>query len=148
MRDLNYRSLISLAIAEGATTPNPGFPTWAWSTTLNKPVYWDGDNWTAGTGGGGSAFTKGTTTLVFPPFPGAFEQSIVVTALGISAATSFTMAKINPVASVDRSVADHMAVTRFLTISSGGIIDGLGFTIYGRSSHPISGTFNIAFMWG
>ncbi len=43
----------ALAIAEGATTPNPGIVgVSCWSTTLAKPVYWDGTIWTAGSGGG------------------------------------------------------------------------------------------------
>jgi hypothetical protein len=50
-------ALPSLAIAAGATTPNPGLPgVWVWSTTLNLPVHWDGDSWKANT-----SVTVGTT---------------------------------------------------------------------------------------
>lgn len=51
MQDLSFRSLVSLAIAEGATTPVPSGNSWAWSTTLNRPVFWNGTIWTAGTAG-------------------------------------------------------------------------------------------------
>lgn len=45
-KSLRYTSLPSLAISEGATTPNPGFTgVWVWSSTLAKPMYWNGSNW-------------------------------------------------------------------------------------------------------
>lgn len=51
-KQLSPVALPSAAIAEGATTPNPGAAgSWAWSTTLQKPVFWDGALWTAGTAG-------------------------------------------------------------------------------------------------
>jgi len=45
---LRTQALPVLAVAEGATTPNPGGNGWAWSSTLAKPVYWTGTQWTAG----------------------------------------------------------------------------------------------------
>lgn len=55
-KTLSFKSLPSLAIAEGATTPNPGSPgVWAWSQTLTKPVFWNGSSWTAGSAGGGGS---------------------------------------------------------------------------------------------
>lgn len=48
-KQLGFRSTPSLAIAEGATAPNPGSPgVGCWSTTLGKPVSWTGLMWTAG----------------------------------------------------------------------------------------------------
>ena len=50
-KQLAFKSLPQLAIAEGATTPSPGATAngvWAWSTTLSKPLYWTGTSWTAG----------------------------------------------------------------------------------------------------
>lgn len=53
----------ALAIAEGATTPDPGIVgVSCWSTTLAKPVYWDGTIWSAG----GSA-SVGLTASATPP---------------------------------------------------------------------------------
>jgi hypothetical protein len=47
-----YRLLIQAAIAEGATTPNPGAAgCWAWSTTLSGVVFWDGTRWRKATPG-------------------------------------------------------------------------------------------------
>lgn len=49
-KQLGFDSLPSIAVAEGATTPNPGQTgVWAWSSTLSKPVHWNGSKWTAGT---------------------------------------------------------------------------------------------------
>ncbi len=43
---LALQGLPQRAIAEGATTPNPGAAgVWAWSTTLTKPVVWNGTAW-------------------------------------------------------------------------------------------------------
>jgi hypothetical protein len=59
--ELRVRGLTQLAIADNATTPNPGSEGWAWSTTLDCPVYWNGTNWNASRG-----ITVGTTA---PPAP-------------------------------------------------------------------------------
>ena len=45
MKDLSHRALLQRAVADGATTPDPGSPGWAWSTTENAPVYWSGSAW-------------------------------------------------------------------------------------------------------
>lgn len=43
---LTYQAPLSLAIAAGASTPNPGFAgVEVWSSTLGRLVYWDGSNW-------------------------------------------------------------------------------------------------------
>ena len=66
-KQLAFKSIPSLAVAEGATTPNLGVAAkgaWAWSSTLSKPVYWDGTKWTAGssTGGGTGVDVSNSTT--------------------------------------------------------------------------------------
>lgn len=80
-KTLSFKSLPSLAIAEGATTPNPGSPgVWAWSQTLTKPVFWNGSSWTAGSaGGGGSGDVVGpavTTDNHLPVFSGTTGKII------------------------------------------------------------------------
>lgn len=51
-KTLSFKTLPNLAIAEGATTPNAGSAgVWTWSTTLNRPVFWNGTLWTAGAAG-------------------------------------------------------------------------------------------------
>lgn len=56
MKQLSFANLPSFAIANGATTPNPGLSgVWAWSTTLSSPVFWNGTAW--------SVVTIGTLVL-------------------------------------------------------------------------------------
>lgn len=55
-KNLNFQAPPALAIAEGAATPDPGIVgVSVWSTTLGRPVYWTGSQWTAGTSGGGGS---------------------------------------------------------------------------------------------
>lgn len=55
-KNLNFQAPPALAIAEGAASPNPGIVgVSVWSTTLGRPVYWTGSQWTAGTSGGGGS---------------------------------------------------------------------------------------------
>jgi len=44
-------ALASLSVGDGDTSPDPGAPSWAWSSTLSAPVYWDGVAWRAVSGG-------------------------------------------------------------------------------------------------
>ena len=54
-KDLRFTAPPALAIAEGASTPDPAIVgVGVWSTTLGKPVYWTGSVWTAGAGGSGA----------------------------------------------------------------------------------------------
>lgn len=72
MRSRQFKELLEFAIAEGATTPVPLIgKAWAWSTTLNKPVYWNGTTWSAGSAGG-STSPGGTTGEVQFNNAGAF----------------------------------------------------------------------------
>lgn len=65
MRDLSYRQLLELAVADGATTPAPSSGrTVVWSTTLNAPAYWDGAAWRAFSAGGGVAGKRFSAPVV------------------------------------------------------------------------------------
>lgn len=60
MRDLGlYTGVATQAIAEGATTPNPGFSALVYSSTTGKLMYWTGTQWTSG--GGGSTSPGGSS---------------------------------------------------------------------------------------
>ncbi len=65
-KSLRFEAPPSLAIAEGATTPNPGIAGISvWSSTLAKPVYWTGSLWTAGAAGGGGSPAGNTKEVQF-----------------------------------------------------------------------------------
>ncbi len=53
-RQLRFTAPTSLAIVEGATTPDPGQPgVVVWSTTANKNLTWDGTTWAGPATGSG-----------------------------------------------------------------------------------------------
>lgn len=58
---LRTMALPALAVADGAATPDPGAPGWAWSTTISRPVFWDGTRWR-----GVTAVSAGTTAPANP----------------------------------------------------------------------------------
>lgn len=94
MKDLAFRQLPSLAIAEGATTPAPAGSAWAWSTTLGKPVFWNGSAWTAGSSAVGGPTAKGVGTVDFGAFPGTDKASVVIT--GQTLVTAASVIKVWP----------------------------------------------------
>lgn len=56
---LNHLGLLELALAEGASTPNPGGKSVIWSTTASKYLGWNGSSWEAlAAGGGGGGLTE------------------------------------------------------------------------------------------
>lgn len=64
---LGYQGLPQIAVAAGASTPNPGRAgVQAWSTTLAAAVIWDGYSWAASTQWYPvSVFNNGTPELLF-----------------------------------------------------------------------------------
>lgn len=64
VHSLRTIALSEFAVAEGATTPVPSGPCWAWSSILSKPVYWDGSKWTAGTGGASAGTDIGMVSAI------------------------------------------------------------------------------------
>lgn len=56
----------SLAIANGATTPNPGSKTIIWSTTESALMAWNGSSWTLVDAGGGVSFSPVEVDEVIP----------------------------------------------------------------------------------
>lgn len=58
----SLHGLPALALADGATTPDPGEAgPWAWSTTLGCPMFWEGSRWRAVV-----AISVGTTAPASP----------------------------------------------------------------------------------
>lgn len=45
MQQVSIQQLVSVSIARGATTPNPGGPAIVWSTTSGGALLWNGTSW-------------------------------------------------------------------------------------------------------
>lgn len=145
---LAFKALPSLAIAEGASTPDPSIPgVQIWSTTLNKPMYWTGSIWTAGPTGGGSVVQgQGFATLNFGT--GSNEAQVSVT----GQTDILSTAKVNIGVNADSTSGNHTAQDHkwFLQLCSLTVstpVAATGFTIYARSVHKLVGTFQVQYNW-
>jgi hypothetical protein len=84
IEQVRTQALPLLAVAEGATTPNPGGNGWAWSSTLAKPVYWTGTQWTAGA----AAADPWTYVKLSSDFVTSSATAVDVTGLGFTPAAN------------------------------------------------------------
>lgn len=84
-----------LAVAAGATTPDPGARVIVWSTVESDWVGWDGSAWVLVNAGGGSTFTSLTDTPA--SYSGKAGQAPVVN----SGATALRFSKVPAVYDVD-----------------------------------------------
>jgi hypothetical protein len=150
-KQLSFKALPQLAIAESDTTPNPSIAgVMVWSTTLGKPVYWTGSIWTAGTsgGGGGGSYTSGTGTATLDFGTGSNEASVTVTGLsGILSTAAVTVGIKADATSGTHTANDHKYVALFCAVMADTPIVSTGFTIYARSSHLLQGTFVVEYNW-
>jgi hypothetical protein len=150
-KELSFKQLPNLAVAEAATSPDPGVTgAWCWSTSLGKPMYWNGSTWTSVSSGGGSGSPtySGTALVNFGSFPGNNEASITVTGQGSILNTS----KVNVFISADATSSDHTAsdhryLSTFIGISTSTPTPSTGFTIYVRSIHKLQGTYTLNWVW-
>ena len=73
-QQLSFKSLPQIAVADSDTTFSPGSSgVLAWSTTLTKPVYWNGSAWST-VGGAGSGVQLSGFNVVFT---GGHESQMV-----------------------------------------------------------------------
>lgn len=146
IEQVRTQALPVLAVAEGATTPNPGGNGWAWSSTLAKPVYWTGTQWTAGAAAAdpwtyvkltsdfvtSSATAVGVTGLEFTPAANksyVFEAQLLtrtaVAAYGVRPGIAWPAGTItDAVVEVRQSTS---ATARVLAFGNGGaVVQALG----------------------
>jgi hypothetical protein len=90
---------------------------------------------------------KGTAVLDFGAFPGSNEASVAVTGEAAILGTSLADAWVRAEATSDHTVNDHAYVAALAAITCGVPSAGTGFTIYGRSTEKLSGTFNLDWAW-
>ena len=88
----------------------------------------------------------GTATLDFGT--GSCEASAVITGEGSILATSKVEAYIMGSDSTsDHTASDHQYVRLWLALTCGTPIVATGFTIYGRSTEQLKGTFQVRWVW-
>lgn len=90
----------------------------------------------------------GTATIDFGAFPGSNETSVSVTGQtgisGTSKAEAYVMADD---ATSDHTAEDHRYFSALAGLTCGTPSDGIGFTIYARSTEQLQGTFSIRWVW-
>jgi hypothetical protein len=126
MENLAFQSLPALAIANGATTPEPTHgQAWAWSTTLSKPVYWSGSQWVElPSGGGGGSLTTGSSEVNLTE---TINRLVVTGQTGITA-----ISKVNAwigVSTAENDSEAHILANAFLGVGVSDIVPGTGFTL-------------------
>jgi len=96
---------------------------------------------------GTTLWTMGTNTLDFGSFPGSNEVTATVT--GQTGIVSTAKIKVYVVATTtaDHTVSDHTYLPLFAQFTAGNIVAGTGFTIYGRSTEKLQGTFKVNWEW-
>lgn len=141
IQQLTFKSLPSLPIDEGATTPDLGATAkgaWAWSDTLLKPMYWTGTSWTAGSTGGGG--TPLVIKAVIANFPVANYAHATVNVVEPAVTTvSRINAWLAPNSDWD---ADDLVGYSVTAVPKTGSID---FCISGIA--PLVGKFDIYYFW-
>lgn len=95
-----------------------------------------GANGTNGAPGAPGVGTTGTAVLQFGGFPGASDTSVAVTGQAGIVSTSVVEAWMRLEATGDHSADEHWVES--LEVYAGSIVDGVGFTIYGKNVNPIS----------
>lgn len=89
----------------------------------------------------------GTAVLDFGSFPGSNEASVSITGESGISGGSKTDAWIAAVATSDHSINDHAYAAALVGVTTGAPTAGVGFTIYGRSEHQLTGQFNVEWAW-
>jgi hypothetical protein len=94
------------------------------------------------------AFSTGTATINFGADPGSNEASVAVTGqtgiLSNSKVEAFVMADDT---TSDHTANDHRYLPQFVSFTCSNPTAGIGFTIYGRSIHKMTGTYQLRFVW-
>jgi hypothetical protein len=99
-------------------------------------------------GGGGGTVTKGSATLDFGASPGSSEASVTITGQASIALTSTCRAFIlGDATSADHTASDHRYAAILIGLTTGNIVAGTGFTIYGRGLDKLEGEFTINWEW-
>jgi hypothetical protein len=90
----------------------------------------------------------GTATIDFGAAPGSNEASIAVTGQGTISVTSKAEAYImGDDTTADHTASDHRYAAALIGLTCGTPVAATGFTVYGRSTERIQGTFALRWVW-
>jgi hypothetical protein len=94
------------------------------------------------------ASAVGSAEIDFGAWPGANEASVAVS--GQAAITSLASAEAWVMAddtTDDHTASDHRYADALMGLTCGTPVDGVGFTIYGRSTEKLTGAFKVRWVW-
>jgi len=89
----------------------------------------------------------GTATLDFGASPGSNEAESAVAVPAITAGAKCEAWIMADDTSADHTASDHRYVGLWLALTCGTPSAGVGFTIYGRASEKLTGTFTVRYVW-
>ena len=136
-RQLSFQAPPSLALAVGATTPNPGVAgATAWSTTLGKLVAWNGTSWQLTTPAGSVALAQATVDF------GATANWGKTFAIADAAATPASKVVMTPAPDSDEYDMDNFACAAYCAVA--GTITAFIQALPG----PVSGTRKFNYLLG
>lgn len=90
----------------------------------------------------------GQAIIDFGSFPGSNEASVQVTGqASISAGSKADAYFSGDDTTSDHSESDHRYADALIGLTCGQIVAGTGFTIFATSTHAMSGTFTVRWVW-
>lgn len=97
--------------------------------------------------GGGTVFTRGTTTVDFGAWPGDGYKTVAITGQTTIGSASVVRALVRAVATADHTVDEHRVAP--IRVFAGDVIAGVGFTIsaYYSGLGLTYGLWNISWEW-
>lgn len=91
---------------------------------------------------------QGVATIDFGAFPGSNEASVAVTGIAaIGAASKAEAYFMGDDTSGSHTASDHRWAAAFIGLTCGTPTTGVGFTIYGRCTERMQGSFQIRYVW-
>lgn len=95
---------------------------------------------------GGGSGGNGVITVDFSTV-GMNSLDVVITGLAGIGAASLPFARFELSPTADHSISDHTFAAAFCGITCGNIIVGTGFTMYLRTIHKLTKTFNVRWQY-
>jgi hypothetical protein len=90
----------------------------------------------------------GVAEIDFGDWPGASEASVTVTGQGeITPLASAEAWLMGDDTTADHTAGDHRYAAALMGLTCGTPTDGVGFTIYARSTEKLTGAFKVRWVW-